>query len=216
MKKTCRECGELKEHKGRGLCGKCYSKKHRLENIEKIEAREKKYRLENREKIREYSRKYRLENPEKRKACQRKYRLENPEKNKEYKLKNKEKIKISGKKYYIENKDKIKTCCKNYYLENKEKWREQRLRRRGYGRVKKGIVDRLINENILKYGVITCEQCKEFCKNDYHIDHIIPVSRDGSNEYDNLQILCAHCNCSKHTDIVDYRKDAENNQMFLK
>lgn len=33
----------------------------------------------------------------------------------------------------------------------------------------------------------------------YHVDHVHPLSRGGSNTRDNLQILCRHCNLSKHS-----------------
>jgi len=86
----------------------------------------------------------------------------------------------------------------------------------GKGTIKEGTIRRIINENILHYGAITCEKCERECEANFHIDHIIPVSRDGDNNYNNLQVLCAHCNIVKHTNIANYRQDIENNQFYLK
>jgi len=36
-------------------------------------------------------------------------------------------------------------------------------------------------------------------KNKYHVDHIMPLARGGSNWPMNLQCLCPNCNMSKHS-----------------
>lgn len=36
-------------------------------------------------------------------------------------------------------------------------------------------------------------------------DHVVPLSRGGSNGIDNIQPLCSHCNSSKWAKTVDYR-----------
>jgi len=41
-----------------------------------------------------------------------------------------------------------------------------------------------------------------------HVDHIVPRSKDGKTEYDNLQVLCQKCNLAKgNKDSTDFRKD---------
>ena len=243
MKKICKECGEFKECPARGLCRKCYDKKYRRdkileyaksyylknheerkasrrkyyhENSEKEKAKHRKYYLENKEKIKVYDKKYYLENLEKIKA----YNQENSEKHKafyrKYYLENKRNIKAASKKYRKENPEKVKAIGKKYRLENPGKTREHKIKRRGYGTPKNGILDKVITENILKYGEIVCEKCKEKCPNNFHIDHIRPVSKGGSNDYDNLQILCADCNHKKFTKTANYKQNIKDSQVYLR
>lgn len=44
------------------------------------------------------------------------------------------------------------------------------------------------------------------CTNDdITVDHVVPISKGGSNTADNLQPLCRHHNAVKHDKIMDYR-----------
>jgi len=117
-----------------------------------------------------YKKKRRLENPEQARIADKKYRL-----------RYKEKRKVLHEKWVKENPEKKKAIDRKYYQNNPGKVREKKLKRRGYGKVKKGTIDKVINSNILKYGRITCENINgkkedghcEHCENGFHIDHRI-------------------------------------------
>lgn len=48
------------------------------------------------------------------------------------------------------------------------------------------------------YRCVECGATKD--ETSLHIDHIKPISKGGTNDLDNLQVLCKKCNLSKHTD----------------
>jgi 5-methylcytosine-specific restriction endonuclease McrA len=50
-----------------------------------------------------------------------------------------------------------------------------------------------------------CLRCGS--KEQLTIDHIVPVAKGGTNDFDNLQTLCRSCNCQKQTTIADYRTE---------
>ena len=53
-----------------------------------------------------------------------------------------------------------------------------------------------------KYGNI-CLKCRK--KKKLTVDHIVPLSKGGSNYISNVQPLCKSCNSKKYTEIIDYR-----------
>lgn len=42
-----------------------------------------------------------------------------------------------------------------------------------------------------------CKYCGEDCSSNYHVDHVIPLSKGGKHDLSNLTIACQTCNISK-------------------
>lgn len=62
-----------------------------------------------------------------------------------------------------------------------------------------------------------CVYCKvkllESSRGSYHIDHIYPLSKGGTNDIANIQLLCPPCNLSKHDKFPE--EFAENFGMLI-
>lgn len=80
-----------------------------------------------------------------------------------------------------------------------------------------GYRDEWFKNNDSNYGWYTCVRCgKKLRKGDVDIDHIVPQSYGGSNNINNLQCMCRHCNRSKQDDIgidtvADYTRNVSKN-----
>lgn len=64
---------------------------------------------------------------------------------------------------------------------------ELELKRKEFKKVSK--------RKILERDAYRCKQCGSY--KSLHVDHIVPLSRGGTNDTDNLQALCAKCNLIK-------------------
>ena len=64
-------------------------------------------------------------------------------------------------------------------------------------------------DNIKQFGTLTCYLCLQpilFGKD--HLEHKTPLSKYGTNEYNNLGVACQRCNCKKHNKTeAEYRKE---------
>ena len=48
-----------------------------------------------------------------------------------------------------------------------------------------------------------CAYCGIELGDDFHVDHVIPLSRGGANSPDNLALACVFCNCSKSGQLLE-------------
>jgi hypothetical protein len=81
-------------------------------------------------------------------------------------------------------------------------------RRKAAGKLTVETIQLVYENNIKKYGTLTCYLCIKPIKfgND-ELEHKIPITRGGTNEYKNLGVACEKCNDKKHTKTeTEYRK----------
>jgi 5-methylcytosine-specific restriction endonuclease McrA len=72
------------------------------------------------------------------------------------------------------------------------------------GLLTKKMLQDVYEDNIKKYGTLTCYLCKKpITFEEDSLDHKIPASREGTNEYSNLAIAHLKCNKKKSTKTVE-------------
>ena len=169
------------KHRGKGLCKKHYHKQYEQDNKEDIAKQKKQYQKNNAKQISKRRKKY-------------------YEDNKEY-------IDKYLKQYYLNNREKILEYVKQYRKTPAGKAIEQshsHNRRTLLKGLTLAIVQRVYEANIKKYGILTCYLCgKPIVEGDKQLrdslDHSTPLTREGTNDYDNLGVAHLKCNVRKYT-----------------
>jgi 5-methylcytosine-specific restriction endonuclease McrA len=175
---------------------KIYKKNYRDTHKKQISNHWKKYYQKNKQILKIRSKKYKDEHREHYKLYNKKWYIEHRKERREY-----------NKKWELMNKE----HRKRYMKLNKEKYSSNCSRRRT--RLLRAEGSHTIGEwDLLKkqYGY-TCPSCyKKEPKIKLTEDHIIPLSKGGSNYIDNIQPLCRSCNSSKHTTIITFQLKKED------
>jgi len=200
------------------ICTLSRNKKWRDTNSEKVASINKTWAKNNRDKCRKATDKYQQNNLEKFKANAKKRYQERFEEianiKKEYNKRNFYKLSAKQKEWRNKNKTRVRISQKEWRKKNPEKQANanhvRRCRKLNNGGSFKPT-------DIFNIMIIQGSKCK-YCKSDlilhgvgkYHIDHRIPLSLGGSNNPDNLQLLCPKCNLaksSKHPDEYEQSID---------
>ena len=199
-----------------------YMRVYYAKNRERLNAKNRVENMspERAELRRGYQRKYRREDPERIRGRERAYKLANPERTKAKKKrewdKNREAYRVRAADYYQRNKESTKARAKRWSDANRDRINarirerlatdaEYATRKRAYHRLYRQY-RRGLEKNAP--GTFTKEQIQAridyyggkcyLCGAPYeHLDHVIPLSRGGSNWPANIRPACARCNCSK-------------------
>lgn len=140
---------------------------------------------------------YRERDPEWWASYMAKWREENPGKPREYYWNEPEKYRKRSRQNYHENKPRHRANNRRYKRENPEAnvAREQRRRARERNAPGDHTADDV--KRIYRQQRGRCLNCRASLKDGYHVDHIVPLARGGSNWPGNLQLLCPPCNIAK-------------------
>lgn len=162
-------------------------------------------RAENKESLKEWALDWRIRNREKTNQRTRDKRLANGDamraRERELAAQAKDKIRERAKVYYEANKERILSRCKEYYQANKPttfaRCARRRARKSGAeGQYSASDVSSLVIKQKRK-----CASCTEKLVMDgemkYHVDHIMPLAKGGSNWPSNIHLLCQTCNLRK-------------------
>jgi outer membrane PBP1 activator LpoA protein len=189
-------------------CKKCYTsnrieynKSYQELNKEKLSESWKAYRESNKEKISERNKTWYEANKEYKLERDKIRRSENKEviaaQKKAWNEANKERNVEYAKIYREKNRETLSANQKTWCKENPERraahYRTKRARRNlAPGSHTSSDISNLYN---LQKGKCAC--CLKSIKKGYQVDHIVALSKGGSNDKYNLQLLCAPCNLFK-------------------
>lgn len=98
---------------------------------------------------------------------------------------------------YADDPERGRAYTKEWRKANPEKarqqWRLRKARRRGA----EGAYTLAELQALAERQRHRCAECKTSIKRKFHVDHIMPLVRGGSNRISNIQLLCAPCNQRK-------------------
>jgi len=193
--KPCKKCG-TSEWYNDGKCVSCRKEYNR------------RYSQDNSAAKNEYQRRYRKENPAAEKERSRRWRQGNPAEAKEYKLRYRQEhsaaIKEYNRRYYEENSAAMNESGRRWRQTNPESVASSKHRYRTRKTSAGGSYTAAEWKALVEHYRGKCLCCG---RDDVKLtaDHVVPVTKGGTSNIDNIQPLCGSCNSRKGDKATDYR-----------
>ncbi len=163
--------------------------------------RKKQWADENKPYVSEYNKEHYGRDPQWHVERAKRWAILNPDRMKVHRRKeyqnNKERYRVNAFNYRQANKEKLRSIGRQKVLANPEQYAAYKRNRKARVRSAKGSHTGEQVLQLLKLQNGRCIYCKDSIVGRFHVDHIEPTIRGGSNDITNLQLLCRPCNQSK-------------------
>lgn len=185
-----------------------YSARYREEHKEQRRASIADWRRNNRERAAASEKAWREANKERKAALDKAWREANKERVKQnqrdWYQANKTERRERAAEYRERNRERVRAYARWWYHQNRERMlivlRKREAERRG--RIRSQAGEPYTVEDILQMYDDQdgrCAYCEEPLLGDFEIDHMVPLSRNGLDGWDNFAITCPPCNRTKNT-----------------
>jgi 5-methylcytosine-specific restriction endonuclease McrA len=194
-------------------CACVHAKTRYNTNTDRLRKKSREYHLENRDKIISKMRAYYHDNIDDAKIRHRKWLAENQDKVRNYRVANRDALQAARRARYAANPEQERLANLRWSAANPEAQRIFKHTRRARERNAGGVWTAEDIDRIGRAQKGKCASCGKRIKKHFHVDHIQPLAKGGTNWPNNLQLLCPPCNLSKNArDPIEY---AQSNGLLL-